>query len=124
MQMGLENLRFYVEVSLVSQQVSLVTRIPEDDVALLIRLEVPRTYENHVALTHPDPLLHLTPHTADAHLAVLALDVHARLTIVLDHDTENIVLVGVHHPFADVYLSLYQLLTQCLNPRKYTPRTF
>lgn len=105
-------LGLYVEVVVFPEPVGLVARVPEDDVAFLILLEVPWAHEDDVSFPYPSPFLHLASYPAHACLAVLALDVHACLAIVLCHYAEYVVLVGVHHPLAEVSLVLHQSLTQ------------
>lgn len=80
----------------------LVLCVPEDDVAFLVRLEIPGADKHNVSLPHPSALLHLTPDTADTGLAVLTLHAHPCLAEVLDHNPQDVIPVREHHSLSDV----------------------
>jgi len=96
----------YLQVALIPQPVGLIAGVPEDDVALLLELEIPRRDQDDVTFSDPVPLLYLAADPAHPPVPVLTDDPHASKPVILVYDAQHVVSIGKHHTLPDVTLTL------------------
>jgi len=93
------------------QIVGLALRVAPDDVATLVKLEIPRTHKHDVIYSYPSTALHLPADSANPFAAILAFDEDAVVAQQLGGYPEHVRRCG-ENQIAEVILAYDLLFSQ------------
>src|SRR3989304_1781134 len=85
------------EATLATKPVGLALRIPPEDIASAISLEIPRSHQNGIADLDPDPALHLAANSTHSFMTICTLDHESIVTQHLGYYAKHLAFTRRDH---------------------------
>jgi hypothetical protein len=98
-------LPLHFKVTFISKPFRLIPSVPPENVASLVRLEIPRRNQNNITFPNPHPPFQLAAHSTEPFFAILTLNHDSFSTQHFKSHTQNIASTRQQHFFKVPFIS-------------------